>query len=198
MGKAARTPAREEAAGRLHLPERTAVLEPSTAGTEEPGGHLQNSLLQNTVQVCRPSPTSNAHGAARRPQHPGAAHKDRTPRTTPASRGRQGNGGGKSPPTRCSGCWAMTSPPQGLKSTTVDDNPARWDLHAGRQADWPTRRCRPLLLIPGLQLFSRVAQENVILLLGIIKLMSLGPVVAGGVGEYVAVVVEAAGCDRLV
>lgn len=186
-----------------HLPERTTVLEPSTAGR---GGHRRSQaavfkIVYYKIQYrCADrAPEPRMHTALEdAPQHPRRCPQDLTPRTTPAPRGRQWSGDGKSPPTRRSGCLAKTSLPQGLKSTSVGDNPARWDRHAGRQVDWPTRRCQPLLLIPGLQLFSRVAQEDVIFLLGIIELMSLGPVVAGGVGEDVAVVVEAAGCYRLV
>lgn len=50
-----------------------------------------------------------------------------------------------------------------------------------------------LLLVPGFQLFGCVPQEDVIFLLRIIKFMALGPVVAGSVGKYVSVVIEAAG-----
>lgn len=55
-----------------------------------------------------------------------------------------------------------------------------------------------LFLTPRLQLLRGVPQEDVVLLLRVVELVTLGPIVARRVGEDVPVVVEAARGDGLV
>lgn len=54
------------------------------------------------------------------------------------------------------------------------------------------------LLVPRLQFLSRIPQEDVILFLGIVIFVSLRPVIAGGVGKYVPIIIEATGCYWLI
>lgn len=53
-------------------------------------------------------------------------------------------------------------------------------------------------LVPRLQFLSCIPQEDVILFLGIVIFMSLRPVVAGSIGKYVPIVIEATSCYWLI
>lgn len=55
-----------------------------------------------------------------------------------------------------------------------------------------------LLLIPGLQLFCCISQKNVVFLLWIIEFVTLGPIIAGSISKYIAIVVETTSRNWLV